>query len=299
MNGSSVDYRCVLAVVDLGTLTEPVLDRAVDLGRRCGATVDVANVLEGMPVFLYHAVSPEELQKIVDRNTSWSRERLAHLLSRRPAIRGGHTVTGILAEETRVLGDRIGADLLVIGAHERHGVAILLRDRSDEILHKARRDVLVVKQATPESPPYRQVLAAIDLDEGGELVAARGARMASLHGAALTLLHVVEHFPVDRSNTLIAPEDRDPLVHARDHALDRLESVAKKADVAECRLEVVVSARKASREIPNFAEAAGADLIVTGSHGPHGLGRLLGSTADGIVHRAHCDVLVTRLPSAV
>ena len=58
MNGSSVNYRCVLAVVDLGTLTEPVLDRAVDLGRRCGATVDVANVLEGMPVLLYHAFPP-------------------------------------------------------------------------------------------------------------------------------------------------------------------------------------------------------------------------------------------------
>jgi universal stress protein A len=297
MNGSSVDYRCVLAVVDLGVLTEPVLDRAVDLGRRCGATVDVANVLEGMPVFLYHAVSPEELQRIVDRNTSWSRERLMHLLSTRPGIRGGHTVTGILAEETRALSDRTGADLLVIGAHERHGMAILLRDRSDEILHKARRDALVVKQAAPETPPYRHVLAAIDLDERGELVAARGARMAALHGADLTLLHVVDHFPVDRSNTLIPPEDLDPLVHARGHALDRLESLVKKADVAECRLEVLVSARKASREIPAFAEAAGVDLIVTGSHGPQGLGRLLGSTADGIVHRADCDVLVARLPT--
>jgi universal stress protein A len=59
----------------------------------------------------------------------------------------------------------------------------------------------------------------------------------------------------------------------------------------------MVSARKASREIPAFAEGAGVDLIVTGSHGPHGLGRLLGSTADGIVHRAHCDVLVARLPT--
>jgi universal stress protein A len=297
MNGSNVDYRCVLAVVDLGTLTELVLDRAVDLGRRCGATIDAANVLEGMPVLLYHAVPPEELQKIVDRNTSWSRERLVQLVSRRPGIRGGHTVTGILAEETRALAERIGADLLVIGAHERHGMAILLRDRSDEILHKARRDVLVVKQATPESPPYRHVLAAIDLEERGELVVARAARMASLHGAALTLLHVVEHFPVDRSNTLITPEDRDPLVHAREHALGRLESLMHQADVAKSRLEVVVSARKASREIPAFAEGAGVDLIVTGSHGPHGLGRLLGSTADGIVHRAQCDVLVARLPT--
>jgi universal stress protein A len=297
MSGSRVDYRCLLTAVDLGPMTEGVLDRASDLGARCGAAVDVANVLEELPAFLYHATTPEELQTVLERSTGWSREQLSVLAGQHPGIRQTHTVTGILAEEARALADRVGADLLVMGAHERHGMAILLRDRSDEILHKAGRDTLVVKRIAPRAPPYRQVMAAVELAKNGEPVVARAARIAELYGAELTLLHVIDSFPVDRSNAVIPPEDRDPLDYQREDASRQLAALADRAGVGQCRREVTVSARKASREIPAIAADKGVDLIITGSHGPHGLGRLLGSTADGIVHRAQCDVLVVRLPA--
>ena len=38
-----------------------------------------------------------------------------------------------------------------------------------------------------------------------------------------------------------------------------------------------------------------ADLIVIGSHGRHGLALLLGSTANGVLHGAPCDVLAIRV----
>ncbi|HHQ41669.1 MAG TPA: universal stress protein, partial [Chromatiales bacterium] len=38
-----------------------------------------------------------------------------------------------------------------------------------------------------------------------------------------------------------------------------------------------------------------ADLIVLGSHGRRGLTRLLGSTADAVLHSARCDVLAVRI----
>ena len=41
----------------------------------------------------------------------------------------------------------------------------------------------------------------------------------------------------------------------------------------------------------------GADLIVVGSHGRHGLALLLGSTANGVLHGATCDVLAVRVGS--
>ncbi|MDC0996051.1 universal stress protein, partial [Pseudomonadales bacterium] len=48
-------------------------------------------------------------------------------------------------------------------------------------------------------------------------------------------------------------------------------------------------------EIHNMAEQIGADLIVVGSHGRHGLALLLGSTANGVLHGASCDVLAVRV----
>ncbi len=49
----------------------------------------------------------------------------------------------------------------------------------------------------------------------------------------------------------------------------------------------------AVEEILRFAEDAGSGLIIVGSHGRRGVGRLiLGSVAEGVARRAHCPVLV-------
>lgn len=49
-------------------------------------------------------------------------------------------------------------------------------------------------------------------------------------------------------------------------------------------------------EIQAEAEQLGADLIVVGSHGRRGFARvLLGSTANGVLHGARCDVLTVRI----
>ena len=51
-------------------------------------------------------------------------------------------------------------------------------------------------------------------------------------------------------------------------------------------------------EIQRSAEEMNADLIVVGSHGRHGLALLMGSTANGVLHRATCDVLAVRVGQA-
>jgi universal stress protein A len=49
-------------------------------------------------------------------------------------------------------------------------------------------------------------------------------------------------------------------------------------------------------EIHAQANKIGADLVVVGSHGRHGLSRvMLGSTANGVLHGAKCDVLTIRI----
>jgi universal stress protein A len=51
----------------------------------------------------------------------------------------------------------------------------------------------------------------------------------------------------------------------------------------------------AATEIRALAEERVADLIVIGSHGRSGWKLLLGSTANKVLHGAHCDILTVRV----
>jgi universal stress protein A len=50
-----------------------------------------------------------------------------------------------------------------------------------------------------------------------------------------------------------------------------------------------------AHEIRDAATELEADLIVVGTHGRHGLGLLLGSTANAVLHGVGCDVLAVRV----
>jgi universal stress protein A len=50
-----------------------------------------------------------------------------------------------------------------------------------------------------------------------------------------------------------------------------------------------------AHEMHRFARENAIDLIVVGSHGRHGLALVFGSTANGVLHGACCDVLAVRI----
>lgn len=62
---------------------------------------------------------------------------------------------------------------------------------------------------------------------------------------------------------------------------------------------VAIRIGRPALEIKAEAERIGADLIVIGSHGRHGLtGLMLGSTANGVLHGSPCDVLTVHVREA-
>lgn len=142
---------------------------------------------------------------------------------------------------------------------------------------------------------YRNILCAVDFSPYSVAAAERAASMARSHGARFTLLHVVEYFPEDRSNEQIAPEDVDPAQYRTSRAREALADLAGRLQEMETVREVIVSEHSAKYEIVRFAENRQMDLIVLASHGRHGIGALLGSTADGVLHAAPCDVLAVRV----
>lgn len=141
---------------------------------------------------------------------------------------------------------------------------------------------------------YRHIVCATDFSGHSRRAAARAADLAGRCGARLTLLHVVEYFPEDRSNADIAPEDVDPERYQRERVAARLAELAGELGCPDAGQEVHISPRSAKHEIVDLAGRWGADLVVLASHGHYGITALMGSTATGVVQRAPCDVLAVR-----
>ena len=139
---------------------------------------------------------------------------------------------------------------------------------------------------------YRNILVAADFSEAGENAVKVADTLADRFGASLTILHVIEHFPEDQPVDVIPPEDADPQKFLTDRARSYLEKLSVRIGRPSAVLEVVVSTRSANREIVQYAQGQGIDLIVVGSHGKHGIQGILGSTATSVMHAASVDVLV-------
>lgn len=140
---------------------------------------------------------------------------------------------------------------------------------------------------------YKHILCAVDLSNENTIVAERAAELARLNSARVSLLHVVEYIPVDLSNEMVLPQQQEIEEQLVERAKQGIASLASLLDLAQVSENVVVGSTKA--EIINFAETHEVDLIVIGQHGRHGFSRLLGSTANAVLHHAPCDVLAVRI----
>lgn len=140
---------------------------------------------------------------------------------------------------------------------------------------------------------YQHVLCAVDLGGENLAVASQAVELARQNGAKLSLLHVVEYIPIDLANELVLPQQQDiedQLVKRSKKALTKLASRLEFEQISE---NTVSGSTKA--EIIEFSKANKIDLIVLGQHGRHGFSRLLGSTANAVLHNAPCDVLAVRI----
>jgi universal stress protein A len=77
------------------------------------------------------------------------------------------------------------------------------------------------------------------------------------------------------------------------HAEQKLKDLGAVLGVPESRQFAPIG--HAATEIQRVAGELDADLIVIGTHGRHGLGLLLGSTANGVLHGVKRDVLAVRV----
>ncbi|WP_290651021.1 universal stress protein [Aquisalimonas sp.] len=141
--------------------------------------------------------------------------------------------------------------------------------------------------------PYNTILLAVDFSADASLIAARARALAHASEATLHLVHVVETVPIDVAGEFLGSPQSDLHEEMMATARERLRTYTHSEQLGHAQQHVAAGYTK--QAILEHAEAIGADLIVVGSHGRHGLALLLGSTANAVLHGAPCDVLAVRL----
>lgn len=141
---------------------------------------------------------------------------------------------------------------------------------------------------------YTHILAAVDLVHDNSAVIERAMEIARRYGAQLTLLNVVEYVDWVQSDEMpMGPGDVAMHKELLERAEKRMDEVRGRTTMSGVRTRI--ESGTAKHEVVRVAEEEKADLIVIGSHGRHGLQLLLGSTANGVLNVAKCDVLAVRI----
>ena len=140
---------------------------------------------------------------------------------------------------------------------------------------------------------YSHILLAVDFTPVTDTVARQAIELCQAFKARLSLVHVVEFTQMDLSNDLILPQELELDQELMKQSKQRLEELAENLEIDKS--ECFVSQGSTRREILRLAKELNTNLIVIGSHGREGIQRLLGSTANAVLHGAPCDVLAVRI----
>ncbi|MFT6310587.1 MAG: universal stress protein A [Porticoccus sp.] len=141
---------------------------------------------------------------------------------------------------------------------------------------------------------YNHLLLAIDLSEHSDQVAAKARHIADASNAKLSVIHVIE--PISFSYGGDIPLDFTSIQEdIQAQAKTQLAKLGVEYGINEEDQYIMLG--RPENEIHGLAEEIDANLIVVGSHGRHGLALIFGSTANGVLHGAGCDVLAVRVKS--
>lgn len=139
------DYRRILLAVDLTEECRRVAKRALALAAAANADLHVVHVIEPLSL-AYGGDIPMDLSSVQDQIHE---QAAAHLAAFAADIgvpeHGRHLVFGRPESEIHHIAENEAMDLIVVGSHGRHGLALLLGSTANSVLHGASCDVLAVR----------------------------------------------------------------------------------------------------------------------------------------------------------
>lgn len=197
----------------------------------------------------------------------------------------------------------LGADLIIVSTHGYTGLKhVLLGSTAERVVRHASCPVLVVQDfvsrggnGAREREAFRltKILVPVDFSEYSRQALTHAIALAKQFGSKVTLLHsVYPHYYA--TNPGYTVYDLPVLMESlREGAEKQMQDLVRQTAFSGVPFESKITVGFPSETILQFAADAGADLIVSSTHGRTGLKRaLIGSTAEQMVRFAKCPVLV-------
>ena len=204
---------------------------------------------------------------------------------------------------------QLGADLIIISTHGYTGLKhMLLGSTAERVVRHASCPVLVVRDfvsrggnGARERKAFRlkKILVAVDFSEHSRQALAHAVALAKHFGSKVILFHSVSAHYYATNPDYTVYDLPDLMESLREGAEKQMQDLVRRTAFSGVPFESQVTVGIPSETILQFAVDAGADLVVTATHGRTGLKRaLIGSTAEQIVRFAKCPVLaIPRLES--
>ena len=144
-------YTHILVAVDLTDECDPVIYRASASAEANGAKLSLIHIVEPMAMAFGGDV-PMDLSQLQQQQFDQAKERLERLIDIYPQLSKDncHLKYGQPRQEIHGFAKEHGCDLIVVGSHGRHGLALLLGSTANDVLHGAPCDVLAVSLKKPE-----------------------------------------------------------------------------------------------------------------------------------------------------
>lgn len=292
-----VTVNRVMVGVDFSKDSDASLSAALQIAALHEADVYAVHIIDSRPEDNLLNPAVEHQQTILDAlNARLIRVAEKSIPSFDKARLHGVLRTGRPAEELITTADEKNADVVVVGNRGRGLIQrTLLGSVASSLVRRLKRPLIVTRGW--EQGPEKRVLAAVDLGDDSVRVIRVAADWAKRIGAPLDVLYAWEIAGLSDSYSAIAglpgrDVDRNAIHDARARIGQLVEEVLGPDNDATLH----VRAGLAVYEILGAIDRDEYGLVVLGSHGRRGLSKmLLGNTAEQVVERASCSVLVLRI----
>lgn len=289
-----IDLKSILFLTDFSEPSCDALPFATAVARGYGSKVYAAHVLVPSS---YNYMALEMAGSLLDSQEEMARTEMERVdaqlagLPRETLIERGTSLWDVVS---RIISER-NIDLIVLGTHGRTGFKkALLGSSAEEVF---RRSPIPVLMSGPSSRVgahsagrFRCILFATDFNAASTVAAPYAVSLAQENQAQLVLLHSL---PLPKPGKTVKPGELSVA-----EAIHRLETLIPEEAELWCRPRPIVEHGDPAAQILAVAKQSGAELIVLGVRGLHGMAgvstRIQSDTAYDVIAHAPCPVLTVR-----